>query len=147
MTLHTGIHSVKIDILSILNRVSVKSPPKCTPALLNPLDLISLLITLETQQVSYPTLALPQWNGENIWYGCTFRKLWSFMMLDILYAAVHTYLVDKSLQFHLFRIHNIPLVHPILKKSFRCSIQVEYITIRSDKQYILLPLSTDIMAC
>ena len=68
--LHNGIHSVKIDILSILNQVSVISSQKLTSALLNPLDLISLMIKLETQLVSYTRLALPQWNGKT--YGiCT----------------------------------------------------------------------------
>ena len=69
------------------------------------------------------------------------------MMSDTLYVILHIPLVDKSLQFHLFRIHNIPLVHPVLKKSFRYSIQEEYLTIRLDTQYILFPLSMDIMAC
>ena len=46
-----------------------------TPALLNPLDLISLLIKLKTQLVSHPRLALPQWNGENNWYMYKFLKL------------------------------------------------------------------------
>ena len=55
-------------MLSILNQVSVIGSQKLTPALLNPLDLISLVIKLETQLASYPRLALPQWNGENIWY-------------------------------------------------------------------------------
>ena len=50
-TLCNGIHSVKIDILSILNQVLVISPQKLTPALLKPLDLISLLIKSETQLV------------------------------------------------------------------------------------------------
>ena len=63
-----GIHSVRIDILSILNQVLVISSQKHIPTLLNPLDLISLLIKLGTQLVSHPRLALPEWNGENIWY-------------------------------------------------------------------------------
>ena len=67
VTLPNGIHLVRIDMLSILNHVLVISSQKLTHALLNPLDLISLLIKLETQLVSHPRLALPQWNGENIW--------------------------------------------------------------------------------
>ena len=66
VTLCNGIHSIKIDILSILNQVSVISSQKLAPALLNPLDLISLMITLETQLVSHPRLTLSQCNGENI---------------------------------------------------------------------------------
>ena len=74
-------------------------------------------------------------------------KLQSFMMSNTLYIVLHIILVDKSLQFHLFRIHNIPLVHPVLKKSFRYSIQEECLAIRFNKQYILFPLNMDIMAC
>ena len=68
-------------------------------------------------------------------------------MSDTLYVLLHIPLVDKSLQFNQYRIHNIPFVHPILKKSFRYSIQEEYLAFRSDAQYISFPLSTDIMAC
>ena len=74
-TLHNGINSIKIDILSILNQILVISSQKLKPALLNPLDLKSLLTKLETQQVSHPRFALPQWNGENIWYMYKFMKL------------------------------------------------------------------------
>ena len=38
-------------------------------------------------------------------------------------------------------------MHPILRKLFTYYIQEEYLAIRSDSQYILLPLSTNIMAC
>ena len=146
-TLHTWIHSVDIDILSILNQVSVISSQKLSPALLSPLDLISLLIKLKTQMVSHPRLPLPQWNGENIWYKYRFMKLQSFMISNILYVIPHIPWVDKSLQFHPCKTHNKPLVHLVLKESLRNSIQEEYLTIRSDAQYISLPLSMDIMAC
>ena len=69
------------------------------------------------------------------------------MMSETLYVIIHIPLVDKSLQFNLYRIHNIPLVHAILKKSFRYSIQEKYLAIRSDAQYILFPLSTDRTTC
>ena len=68
------------------------------------------------------------------------------MTSNTLYVVQHIPLADKSLKFHLFRTHNTPLVHPILKKSFRYSIQEEYPVIRLDEQYISFPLCTDIMA-
>ena len=97
VTLCSGIHLVKIDILSILIQVSVISSQKFMPALLNPLDLISLLIKLETHLVSHPRLALPQWNGKHIWYMYIFLKLQSFIMSNTLYVVLHIPLVDKSL--------------------------------------------------
>ena len=100
------INSVKIDILSILYQVSIISSQKLKPVLPNPLNLKLLLTKLETQLVSHPRLSLPQWNGENILYMCKFMKLRSFMMSDTLYVILYIPLVDKSLQFNLYRIHN-----------------------------------------
>ena len=74
-TLCNGINSVKIDIISILNQVLVISSQKCKPALLNPLDLKSLLTKLETQLVPHPRLALPQWDSESIQYMYKLMKL------------------------------------------------------------------------
>ena len=136
-----------MDILSILSQVLVISLQKLKPTLLNPLDLNSLLTKLETQLVSHPRLTLCQWNGENIWYMYKFMKHWLFMMSDTLYVILHIPLGEKSLKFNLYRIYIIPLIHPILKKSFRYLIQEEYLAIRSYTQYISFPLSTDIMAC
>ena len=69
------------------------------------------------------------------------------MLSDTLHVVLHILLVDKSLQFNIYRRHNIPLVHPVLKKSFKYSIQEEYLATRSDLQYISFPLSADIMVC
>ena len=98
-----GLHSVRIDILLILNQVSGISSQKLIPTLLNPLDLISLLNKLEAQLVSCPRLTLPEWNGETIWYMYKFMKLQSFMMHNTLSVVLHIPQVDRSLQFHLFR--------------------------------------------
>ena len=117
-TLCNGINSLRIDILSIINKISVISSQTLTPSLLNPIDFMHLLTKLETKLVSHPRFTLPVWHGENIWYMYKCMKLQSFMLSDTLYAVLHIPLVDKSLQFHLFRIHNIPLVHPTLQMSF-----------------------------
>ena len=143
----SGINSVGIDLLLILNQVSEIASQKIKPALLNPPVLKSLHTKLENLLVSHPRLVLPQWEGVNIWYMYKFMKPQSFIMSDPLYVVLHTSLVDKSLQFNLCRIHNIPSVHPLLKKSFKYCIQEEYLAIRSDSQYISFPLSTNIMAC
>ena len=67
-TLHKSVNSDQIDIISFLGQVSIISSQKLKPVLLNFLDLKSLLTKLESQLISHPRLALPQWNGENIWY-------------------------------------------------------------------------------
>ena len=73
-TLCNGINSIRIEILSILNQISVISSQKLKPALLNPLDLKLLLTKPENQLISHPRLALPQLEGEKIWYMYKFMK-------------------------------------------------------------------------
>ena len=147
VTLQGGMNSVRIDLLSILDHVLVISSQKLKPTLLNPSDFKLLLTKLKSQLVLHPQLALPQWKGENIWYMYKLMKLQSFMLLDTLYIVLHILLVNKSLQFNLYRKHNTPLLHPVLEKLFKYSIQEEYLSIRSDSQYIWFPLSANIMAC
>ena len=48
-TLHNGLNSLRISILSIINHISVINSQKLAPVLLSPLDLTSLLIKLETK--------------------------------------------------------------------------------------------------
>ena len=147
VTLWNRLNSPRINILSMIIQILVIISQKLTPALLIPFDLTSLLITLETKLVSHPSLALPAWHSENIWYMHKFMRLQSFIISDTLYAVLHIPLLHKSLQFHLFQIHNILLVHPTLQKSFQYIIHEQYLVIRLDRQYISFPLSTDIMAC
>ena len=132
-SLHNGINSVTIDILSIINQVSVISSQKLKPALLNPSDLKLLFTKLENQLVSYPRSALPQWKGENIWYIYIYIYIYIYVHETyILHVVRHPVccgahpLVDKSLQFNLYRIHNILLVHQILRKSFKHSYVGQY---------------------
>ena len=117
-TLHNGINSLRIDILPIIYQISAIHLQKLTPALLNPLALISLFIKLETKLISHPRLTLPAWHSGNIWCMYKFIKLQSFMMSDTLYAVLHIPFFDRSLQFQLFRIYNVPLVHPTLQSHF-----------------------------
>ena len=63
------------------------------------------------------------------------------------HVVLYISLVNKSLQFNLYMICKIPVVHPVLKKLFEYSIQEEYLAIRSDSWYISFPISADIMAC
>ena len=67
--------------------------------------------------MSHPRLALPEWNGKNVVHVQIYETV---IIHDVehLCFVLHISLVDKSLQFYLFGMHNIPLVHPILRKSF-----------------------------
>ena len=49
--------------------------------------------------------------------------------------------------FCLYSIHNIPLLHPILKESFQYEIVHRYFAIRSNLHYITLPDEENVVSC
>ena len=53
-TLHNGLNSLRKNVLSIINQVSVICSQKLIPALLSPHDLTSLLTKLESKLISHP---------------------------------------------------------------------------------------------
>ena len=66
-----------------LDQVPVISSQKLKPTLLNPTDLKLLLTKLEDQLMPHPSLTVPQWKGENIWY------MYKFYETSILYVIRH----------------------------------------------------------
>ena len=56
-------------------------------------------------------------------------------------------LIDKDLQFDLFKAHSLPLLHPKLKKTFTYQLDSPYIALRSDSNYFTIPMYDDILTC
>ena len=67
-------------------------------------------------------------------------------MTDTLFVILTIPSEEKSL-FHLYRNHNIPELHPILKKSFQYEIDHKYFAIRSDLHYITFPDDENVLSC
>ena len=69
-------------------------------------------------------------------FSSTSMERGKYMVHVLIYETPILYIVpivETSLQCSLYRIHNIPLAHPVLKKS---NNQEEYLAIRSESQYI-----------
>ena len=69
------------------------------------------------------------------------------MHRDMLIVILTLPLIDKDLQFDLFKAHNLPLIHPKLKKTFLYELKSPYIAMRSDSNYFTIPMHDDILTC
>ena len=56
-------------------------------------------------------------------------------------------LADQSLVMNLYRVHNLPALHPKLHVQFQYQLEGEYLAITKDKQYAALPTAQDIQIC
>ena len=76
-----------------------------------------------------------------------FLKIQDFILIETLFVILTIPLVVKNLTFHLYRIHNIQLLHPILKKSFQYEIEHRYFAIRSYLHYITIRDDENVLCC
>ena len=56
-------------------------------------------------------------------------------------------LADQSLVMNLYKVHNLPALHPKLHVQFQYQLEGEYLAITKDKQYAALPTAQDICIC
>ena len=142
-----GMDNLRQDLSKIHEYMTSLTSHKVTPNLIPPSDLREILSDVEEKLKANPKLALPQTEEKKIWSYYQFLKLDAFVHQEMLIVILILPLIDKDLQFDLFRAHNLPLLHPQLKKVFTYSLESTYIAIRSDGNYLTLPLHDDILMC
>ena len=65
------------------------------------------------------------------------------MLIDILLLP----LIDRDLQFDLFKAHILPFVHPQLKKVLKYNLESPYIALQNHGNYFVIPINDDILIC
>ena len=56
-------------------------------------------------------------------------------------------LKDISLQMNVYRIHNLPSIHPKLNMSVTYELEGEYLAIGHEGHYVSLPNERDLVMC
>ena len=65
-------------------------------------------------------------------------------MDDFLLIILTTPLTDQSLEMDLYKIYNLPALHPELKVEFSYELEGEYLAITKNKLYAALPTAREI---
>ena len=126
-TMHDGIETLKEDLKGIYEYMMSLTTHKITPNLIPPTDLRDILENVKARLVANPKLALPVHKNANIWFCYQFLKIDSFVHRDMLIAVFILPLIDKDLQFDLFKAHSLLSFHPKLKKVFTYNLDSPYI--------------------
>ena len=69
------------------------------------------------------------------------------MMEGFLIVNLLIPLVDKSLQMDLYRVYNLPALHPELKVQFSYVLEGEYLAISMSHTYAAIPMSHENHIC
>ena len=83
----------------------------------------------------------------NIWsyYGTV--KLTPIVLQDYLMLILTIPLVDQSLQMNLYKVHNLPILHPTLNVHAQYELEGTYLATMMEGMFISLPTALDITLC
>ena len=119
-TMPDGMDNLRIDLSKIHEYMMSLTTHKVTPNLIPPADLWSILLDVENTLKANPKLALPVAEKAKIWSYYQFMKINAFVYHSMLTVILILPLIDRDLEFELFKAHCLPLLHPELKKVIYC---------------------------
>ena len=128
-TMWDGMDNLRIDLAKINEYMLSLATHKVSPNLIPPADLRSILLDAENKLKANPKLAIPVSEKADIWSYYQFLKINAFVQSDMLIVVLILPLIDRDLEFDLFKVHGLPLLHPELKKVFSYEISNPYIAI------------------
>ena len=69
------------------------------------------------------------------------------MLQDYLMLILTIPLVDQSLQMNLYKVHNLPMLHPILNVHVQYELEGPYLATMMAGKFISLPTTLDVKSC
>ena len=142
--LSLGVMSLQENVNAIYEYMRVLSTRRVNPLII-PSDSLQLVLAQAKEDMKRnPQLSLPEDPNINIWNYYSTMKVTPIIMENFLLVILTIPLADQSLVMNLYRIHNLPALHPKLHVQFQYQLEGEYLAITKDKQYAALPTAWDI---
>ena len=103
---------------------------KLVNPLLIPSDALrKVLAQIKEDMKRNPRLQLPEDSNTNIWNYYPIMKIIPIVMDDFLLIILTIPLKDQSLEMNLYKVYNLPALHPELKVEFTYELEGEYLDI------------------
>ena len=74
-------------------------------------------------------------------------KLTPIVLDDYLMLILTVPLVDQSLHMNLYKVHNLPMLHPTLNVHVQCKLEGPYLVMMMEGMFITLPTALDVKLC
>ena len=117
------------------------------PMIIPPDNLKNILHKIEKDIKSHARLKLCEDPEINIWSYYRMVKLTPIVLEDYLMLILTVPLVDQSLHMNLYKVHNLPMLHPNLHVHAQYEIEGSYLATVMDGIFIKLPTTLDVRLC
>ena len=136
-----------MDTESLFEYMRVLASQELNPMII-PLDILkNILHRIETDIKSYARLKLCEDPETNIWSYYGTIKLTPIVLEDYLMLILTVPLIDQSLHMNLYKVYNLPMLHPILHVHAQYEIENPYLATVMDGMFITLPTALDVKLC
>ena len=119
---------------------------------LNPMSippdiLKNILHRIEIDIKSHTRLKLCEDPETNIWSYYGTIKLTPIVLEDYLMLILTVPLINQSLHMNLYKVYNLPMLHPMLHVHVQYEIENTYLATVMDGMFITLPTALDVRLC
>ena len=139
--LSLGLMSLQENVNAIYEYMRVLSTRRVNPLIIPPDSLRMVLAQAKEDMKRNPRLTLPEDPNINIWNYYSIMKVTPIIIEKFLLVILTIPLADQSLVMNLYKVHNMPALHPELHVQFEYQLEGEYLAITKDKQYAARPMA------
>ncbi|MCG8621088.1 MAG: hypothetical protein MJE68_03665, partial [Proteobacteria bacterium] len=142
-----GLTTLRQNVEGIYEFMRVLATHKVNPVMITPYTLRLLLDKVKEDMKRNPRLRLPEDPNQNIWSYYSLMRVTPVVMENFLAIILTIPLVDISLQMNVYKVHNLPTLHPELKVQFTYELEGKYLAISKNGIYAAIPSPRDIEIC
>ena len=142
-----SLYAPRGDTESLFEYMRVLASQELNPLIIPPDILKIILHNIEKDIKSHARLKLCEDPETNIWsyYGTV--KLTPIVLDHCLMLILTVPSVDQSLHMDLYKVHNLPMLHPTLHVHAQYEIEGSYLATVMDGMFIKLPTTLDVWVC
>ena len=144
---YTSLYALQADTECLFEYMRALASQELNPMIIPPDILKNILHKIETDIKSHARLKLCDDPETNIWSYYGTIKLTPIVLEDYLMLILTVPLVDQSLHMNLYKVHNLPMLHPTLHVHAQYEIEGLYLATVMDGMFITLPTALDVRLC
>ena len=142
-----GLITLQENVKAIYEYMRVLATYRINSVMLPPHLLRGILERIQEDMKRNPRLRLPEDPNENIWKYYEIIRVQPIVMENFLAIILTLPIIDTSLQMSVYKVHNLPTLHPELKIQFTYQLEGDYLAISKDGIYAAIPAKADITIC
>ena len=144
---YTSLYALQSDTESLFVYMRALATQELNPMIIPPVILKNILHKIELDIKSHARLKLCDDPEVNIWSHYGTIKLTPIVFEDCLMLILTIPLVDQSLNMDLYKVYNLPMLHPVLHVHVQYEIENTYLATVMDGIFVTLPTALHVKLC